>query len=54
MDYLLGLFSSSTIFQVRARWITAGGGEVLNDEKHNESDFFLFVQFLPTFLEIKI
>jgi hypothetical protein len=22
MDYLLGLFSSSTIFQVRARWIT--------------------------------
>jgi hypothetical protein len=23
MDYLLGLFSSSTIFQVRARWITA-------------------------------
>jgi hypothetical protein len=24
MDYLLGLFSSSTIFQVRARWITIG------------------------------
>jgi hypothetical protein len=23
MDYLLGLFSSSTIFQVRARWITS-------------------------------
>jgi hypothetical protein len=22
MDYLLGLFSSSTIFQVQARWIT--------------------------------
>jgi hypothetical protein len=23
MDYLLGLFSSSIIFQVRARWITS-------------------------------
>jgi hypothetical protein len=34
MDYLLGLFSSSTIFQVRARWITVAAASRTIHEKH--------------------